>query len=171
MTCTDYSPRGRLPIVCRAGADKRTQARPGSERRSGSVDESCEQRSRQIALAEVGNDRDDRLPLGLGALRDLDGGCEGRARGYADEQSLLGSGSSSCGDGRLGGDGDDFVVQIGIEDIGDEIGAEALDLVRTRSAFGEQRRLRRFDGDELDAGLVAAQRAAGARDRPAGADA
>ena len=57
------------------------------------------------------------------------------------------------------------------EDIGDEIGPEALDLVRTRSAFGEQRRLRRFDGDELDAGLVAAQRAAGARDRPAGADA
>ena len=74
-------------------------------------------------------------------------------------------------DGRLGVDVDDLVVDRGVEDLGDEVGADALDLVRAGGAAVEDRRLGRLDADDLHAGLAGLEHLADAGDGAAGADA
>src|SRR5690349_6822019 len=96
-----------------------------------SVDESLEEDGGQVALAERGDDHDDRLALVLLALGDLDRGGDRGAGADADEQALLRGGAARPLHGGLGVDVDDLVVDLGVEDLGDEVGAEALDLVRT----------------------------------------
>ena len=74
-------------------------------------------------------------------------------------------------DSRLGVDVDDLVVDRRVEDLGHEVGADALDLVRAGGAAVEDRRLRGLDADDLDAGLAGLEHLADAGDGAAGADA
>ena len=72
----------------------------------------------------------------------------------------------------LVGDLDDFVDEVGAQNLWDEARADALNLVRTGLAAGEHRTLRRLDRDGLEATASSAlmySRHAG--DRAAGADA
>src|SRR5450759_1346050 len=96
---------------------------------------------------------------------------DGRTRRDPDEQALLGGGRARGGDRVVAGHVDDLVVDRGVQDLGDEVRAEALDLVRTRCAAVEDRRLGRLDGDDLHAGLALLEHLTDAGDRPAGADA
>src|SRR3954467_10722456 len=74
-----------------------------------------------------------------------------------------------CADGRLGIDVDDLIVDARVEDIRHEIRADALDLVRSRYAGRQERRLRRLHGHDLDARFVLSQYLPGAGDCAAGA--
>src|SRR6478609_4142477 len=136
-----------------------------------SVDETLEEDGGQVALTERGDDDDDRLALVLLALGHLDGGRDGSARADADEQTLLGRGAPGPLHGRLGVDVDDLVVELGVEDLRDEVGAEALDLVGAGLAAVEDRGLRRLDGDDLHTGLAGLEDLADSRDGAARADA
>src|SRR5580765_3356679 len=135
-----------------------------------SVHQTLEEDRGQVALTEVGDDHDDRLAGALRAGRDLGGGCEGGAGGDPDEQALLGRGLAGPLDGRLGVDVDDLVVDLAVEDLGDEVGAEALDLVAGGRTPVEDRRLGRLHRDDLDVGLAALEDLADAGDRAAGTD-
>src|SRR6478735_7001947 len=127
-----------------------------------SVDETLEEDGGQVALTERGDDDDDRLALVLLALGHLDGGRDGSARADADEQTLLRRGAAGPLHGRLG---------VDVDDLRDEVGAEALDLVGAGLATVEDRGLRRLDGDDLHAGLAGLEDLADTRDGAARADA
>src|SRR4029079_11698854 len=106
-----------------------------------SVEEVGEEDRRQVPLAERRDDDHDRLAGVLGAPGDLVGGREGGTRGQPDEQALLLGGAPRPLDGGLGVDVDDLVVDVAVEDLGDEVGADALDLVGAGLATVEDRRL------------------------------
>ena len=74
-------------------------------------------------------------------------------------------------DGLPGVDVDDLVVDGGVEDLRDEVGADALDLVRAGRSTVEDRRLGRLDGDDLDTRLAGLEHLADSGDRATGADA
>ena len=65
----------------------------------------------------------------------------------------------------------DFVDEVGVEDAGNEAGADALDLVRAGLAAGEHGAVGRFDGDGLELWLALLDVAGDAGDGAAGADA
>src|ERR1700691_5454564 len=67
-------------------------------------------------------------------------------------------------------DGDDLVDHAAIEDRWDEAGADALDLVRPRSAAGKNGRVFGFDRDHAAPWLAGPQNLADPGDGPAGAD-
>src|SRR6202044_1612098 len=66
---------------------------------------------------------------------------------------------------------DHLVVDLRVEDGGDEAGAQALELVRAGLAAGENRGAGRLDGDQLEGGLAGLDDLADARDGAARADA
>ena len=68
-------------------------------------------------------------------------------------------------------DVDDLVDHALVEDRGDEVGADALDLVGAGRALGQQRRVRGLDRDDLRAGHALLEHLADAGDRAARADA
>src|SRR5947208_1711225 len=89
-----------------------------------------EERRREVALAEVGQDRDDQLPRVLGAFGHLDRAGDRGAAGDAAEHALLAGQPARHLEGFLVADDDNFVDDLGVEDVGDEPRADPLDLVR-----------------------------------------
>src|SRR5918995_1274476 len=75
------------------------------------------------------------------------------------------------GNGSLGVNVHDLVVDVTVEHVWNEIAPDALDLVRPRLTGGEQRRLRRFDGHDLELRLKLLQHLSDAGDGASGADA
>src|SRR5688572_2918816 len=65
----------------------------------------------------------------------------------------------------------DLVVDVAVEYVRHEIGPDALDLVRPRLAGGQEGRLRRFDGHDLELRLELLQYLSDAGDGASGADA
>src|SRR4051812_13545574 len=74
-----------------------------------------EERRRDVALAGVGQDRDDPRALGLRAARHLEGAVERRAARDAREDALRARERPRAVDGVLVGDGDDLVEQVALE--------------------------------------------------------
>ena len=68
-------------------------------------------------------------------------------------------------------DGDDLVVDPGVEDVGHKAGADTLDLVRAGLALGEHRGGGGLDGDDLNLGVLLLEELAHAGHSAAGADA
>jgi len=136
----------------------------------GSVPQAVEEHRGQVALPEARDDDDDRLALVGGTLRDLLGRGERGAGGQADEQPVERGGPAGEVDGGVDVDVDDLVVDAGVEGLGNEVGADALDLVRTGLAAVEDRGLLGLDADECDLGLALLEGAADAGDRAARAD-
>src|SRR4029077_20401717 len=101
---------------------------------------------------------------------DFEGGGERRAGGYPDGNALK-LGDGACGlERRLVTDGDDLVDQLGFQDRWNKSRTDALDLVRTRLAAGEDWAVLGFDGDHLDRRLWCLQHLPDGGDGPAGAD-
>src|SRR5699024_2854852 len=174
------SPLGRgMPATVTAGyakrpagtAGRRIPAQVRGRKSGGLVAQVLVQDGGDVALAEVRDDDDDRLALGLRAGGDLQRGLQVRAGRNAAEDALLRGELTGHRDGVLVGDGDDLVEDVAVEDLRHEVGAEALDLVRAGLVLGEQRGRGRLDGHQLHVLLVAAQGAAGAGNGAAGADA
>src|SRR5690625_7062876 len=91
----------------------------------------------QVALAEVRDDRHDRLAGVLRPLGHIDSSLQGSTGGDAHEQALLPGGAAGGLDRVFAGDGDHLVVDAGVQDLRNEVGPETLDLVRTSLASGE----------------------------------
>ena len=88
------------------------------------------QRRGQIAVAGIGQEDDDVLARVLGPLGHLDGRPQGRAGGNADEDALGPADELAGGKRIFVLDRDDLVIDLGVQHVGDEARADALDLVR-----------------------------------------
>src|SRR5687767_7407916 len=93
-----------------------------------------EERSRDVALAGVGENHDDALAAGLVAGRDLHRGPQRRSAGAAGEDALARGDQAGGVERVLVVHGDGLVEQLAVEDRGNEARADALDLVRAGEA-------------------------------------
>ncbi|MPM37749.1 hypothetical protein SDC9_84368 [bioreactor metagenome] len=129
-----------------------------------------EQPAGEIAFAGIGQQHGDGLTGIFRSPGQLDAGKKRGAAGDSDQQSFLAGGFASGMPGVLGGYRDHFVDQFAVENFGNEIGADALQFVRTGMAAGEQRRVGGFDGDDLDFRTALLEIASDAGQGAAGAD-
>ena len=131
----------------------------------------CKHGGGKIALAGVGEKGDDDLALVFGALGQLGRGKYGGAGGDADQKAFL-SGQRAAGcKGVLVFDGDDLVVNGGVQGVRDETCANALDLVRAGRTLGQDGRACGLYGNDLHVGVLVLEVFTHAGDRTAGADA
>src|SRR6478609_13704 len=161
------APKGRgreRPAGPRGTPSARTGCQP-------SVHEICVQNRGEVALAERRHNHHDQLSFVLRASRDLDCRVDRGAGGDADQEALALGRVAGHRHGGLGVHVDDLVIDGPVEDLGDEIGPDALDLVRTGRSAVQDRRFGRLHSDDLHARLALFQYLADAGDRPAGADA
>src|SRR5699024_11387438 len=114
-----------------------------------SVEVFGEQRGRQVALTEVGEDDDDALAGVLLTRGDGLGGRECGTGGDAHEQALLLRDLTGAVEGGVVVDGDDLVVDLGVEDLGHEVRAETLNRVRSVLALAQDYRWGGLERDEL----------------------
>src|SRR6202034_245336 len=106
------------------------------------------------------------------AFRDLERGATVGSGGDTDEQALFARNAPREHGRILVAHRDHFIVNGGIEIGRDKAGADALNLVETRLAALQHRRILRLDRDDQRAvGQLFAQEAPGAADSSAGADA
>ena len=129
------------------------------------------QRGGQITVTGVGQQDDDVLACVLGALCQLDGSPDGSTGRDAHQNAFLVADQAAGGKGVVIFDGDDLVVDLGVQHVGDEACADALDLVRTGGTLAQDRGGSRLNGHDLDAGILALEVLAHTGDGAAGADA
>ena len=138
-------PGPRAARVPRSSRSRSRQHRGSSGQSSRSANRTC----RDVALAEARDDHDDQLAVVLRPLADFDRGRRSRPRRRARRACPPRRRPGGPTDGGLGVDVDDLVVDRAVEDLRDEVRADALDLVRAGLAAVEDRRLGRLDGDDL----------------------
>src|ERR1700733_7205134 len=109
------------------------------------IEECC----RDVPFAEGADDRHDEFSCILRSLREFERGPHVGARRDAAEDALVGAKVPSDGDGIVEGDVDDLVIDCPVEDLGNEVGPDALDLVWSRIAAVEDRGIDRLDGADL----------------------
>src|SRR5579884_3156101 len=127
-------------------------------------------RSWDIALAGLGKDGYDHVARVLRALGHLNRRPDRGAGGDAREDTFLFGQAAGHLHGILVLYGDDLVNDLGIENVGNEARADALDRMRAFGFAAQDRRGRRLNGDALEAGLARLDDVADARDGAAGAD-
>ena len=115
----------------------------------------------------VGQQDDDVLACVLGALCQLDGSPDSSTGRDAHQNAFLMADQAAGGKGVVIFDGDDLVVDLGVQ----HVGYEALNLVRTGSALAQDRGGSGLNGHDLDAGILALEVLAHTGDGAAGADA
>ena len=104
-------------------------------------------------------------------MRQLDGRPDGRAGGDAHQHTLGMADQLAGGEGVVVRDGDDLVIDLRIQHVGDKARADALDLVAAGVALAQDGGILRLDGDDLDVRILLFQISARAGDGTAGADA
>ena len=92
-------------------------------------------------------------------------------RGAPGQNAFLAREPPRVFDGRALGDRDDLVDDLAIEDLGNEAGADALDIVRARLLAGQYGRVGRLDRDDARGGVALFEHLSNSRDGPAGANA
>ena len=104
----------------------------------------------QVAFAGAGQDHDDEFAPVFGAAGHRQGGKDrGPGRDAAENPFQFGHVPGGL-EGRLVAHRDDFIDDFGVQDLGDEAGADALNLVGAGLAAGEHRRGRRLHGHGLE---------------------
>ena len=109
-----------------------------------------EQGSGVIPVAAVGQEGHNNLPFVFRTLCQLDGAEQGRAGGDADGDAFLPCQELRGVKGVLAGSPEDLVVDPGVQDLRNEAGADTLDLVGARTAFGKNGGIIRLEGDDSD---------------------
>ena len=143
----------------------------GQGHRRGRTRSVLKERRGEITVAGVGQEGDDGLALVLGALGKLDARPDSRTGGNAHEHTLAMADKFSRSKGVVIRNGDDLVINAGIQHVRHKARTNALDLVRTRSALAQDRGGGGFHGDDLDSGLALLEELARAGQRAARADA
>ena len=108
--------------------------------------EPLEQRCGEVALAETGGHGDDHLAAILRLGRQAGGGGNVGARADAAQNAFLAGQAPRPGERLFVGHRLHAAEQAGVEILGNEAGADALDLVRAGLAAGDDRRIGRLDG-------------------------
>src|SRR5665647_1276054 len=157
---------GAAPFRKMDGDRDRTQAT-----RTGSGEQVGEEDGGQVALTEGRDDHHDELARVLGPAGNLVGCRECSAGRDTDQQTLFLRSTPRPLNGGLGIDVDDLVVDLTVEDLGHEVGTEALNLVRAGSTAVEDRGLFGLDADDLDLGVASLEDLADARDGATSANA
>ena len=111
------------------------------------------------------------LPAFSGRAASSPRGLQGGTGGEADQDALLGGGAAGEVHRVLGGGGDDLVDDVAVEDLRDEVGADALDLVRAEAPSDSSGESAGSTADDLDLGLALLEDLTDTGDGPAGADA
>src|SRR5580698_4062585 len=132
---------------------------------------SFEQHRRQIALRERRHDRENGFAGVLRTLADLKGRRDRSPRGNAAGNALVARHRPRGLDRGGAVDLDDLVDHRTVEDLRNEAGADALNLVRRMLAAGQDRALLRLHGDDPQRRLARLQDLADSGDGAAGADA
>src|SRR5580704_5523835 len=101
----------------------------------------------EIALAGIAKDHHNHLAASE-TLGDLQGGTTVGARGDADQYSFFARQTPRVLRRLFVAYGDDLLVDVSIEVLRHETRADALYLVKTRLATGQNRRILRFDRDD-----------------------
>ena len=117
--------------------------------------ETGKERGREIALGKGRNDDDDGLAGIFLPLAKLDGRGQRSTRGNANRHPFKPRYEPSMLESLVIADGDHLVIDMGVENGGGKACADALDLVWTGIAAGENRAVGRLDGHDLDVGLEA----------------
>ena len=128
----------------------------------------CKHGGGEVALAGVGEDGDHGFAGVLRAGGEQNSGVEGGAGGDAGKDSLGAAQLPGGGVGLCLGDGEDLVIDAGIEDAGDKVGADALQTVGTGISLAQQGGGGGLHGDDLNIGLLASEISAGSGDGAAG---
>ena len=136
-----------------------------------SVDETLEERGRQVTLTGVGDDGDDRLAGELRASGHLTGSLQGTTAGDAGDDSLLGCSTTGKADGVLTAHQQNLVDDGLVEVVRHEARPPSLDLVGGLLTLGDDRRLGRLGPEHLDLGVLLLEVLASTRDGAASADA
>ena len=108
---------------------------------------------REVALARIREDGDNPLSAESVAAGQAGGGVEGSARRDAGQEAFGGCQPAGGTQGVVVDDSDDFVDARGIIILGDEVRADALELVRSTVPLAEKRRGGWFNGDDMDGGI------------------
>lgn len=108
----------------------------------------------EIAFARIGEENDDGLSFVFFALSELDRGGKCGAGRNADEQAFRAGGFTALLKRFFVGDGKDFIINGCVEGLWHEPSADALDLMRSGDALGEDGRSLRLNGDDVDARLL-----------------
>ena len=111
----------------------------------------------QVSVAGVGQKNDDVLSLVFGALCKLDRSPRGGAGGNSHENALALSDELARRKRILVGNGNDFVVNSGVEHLRNKARTDSLNLVGAGNAGGEHRGGRRLNGYDLDGGIPGLQ--------------
>ena len=109
-----------------------------------------EVRCGQVAVAVIGQEGYDSFAGVFRAVGNLGGCIECSTAGDTDEQAFFLGEGLCCVIGLVRRDGEDFVVNLGVQCFRYEVGADALEFVRAGMAFGQERGISRFDGYDLD---------------------
>ena len=113
-----------------------------------------EERSGVVSVAAVGEESNNGLALCLGTLSDLDSCVEGSTGRDTYKDTFL-LGKELCGSKCvLVGDRHYLVIYGGIKSVGNEAGADTLDLVRACFALGKNGRVGRLDSCNLNVGVL-----------------
>src|ERR1035437_2038121 len=123
-----------------------------------------------IPFAEGRDDHHDGLSGVLRPAGNPVRGGERRARGDTDEQTLFLGGTAGPLHRRVSIDVDDLVVNLTVEDLGHEVRAQTLDLVRARSAPVQDRGLLWLHRNDLDLWVASLENLADAGNGASSAD-
>src|SRR5208337_1616761 len=136
-----------------------------------------EQRSREVALAQVGKNDHDQLAGILRSPCSDDRSHGGRAAGDATQYSLFTGQPAGHLESLVIADRDHIIDDPRVENVGNEPRADALDLVRSRTerlmipGLAEHRRVQGLDGDHLKRRFPALENLTATGDRPTSAHA
>ena len=128
------------------------------------------QRGGQVTVAGIGQQSNDLLACVLGALCQLQRSPDRSTGRDTHQNAFLVADQAAGGKGVVIFDGDDLVVDLGVQHVGDEACADALDLVGAGDAGGQHGGGLGLHGDYLDGGVLFLQELANAGDGAAGAD-
>ena len=126
-------------------------------RRKKAAESVGKQRGGEIAVAGVGQQNDNGLAGVFRALGQLDGCPQRRAGGDADQHALAVPDLLAHGQGGIVVLGDGLIVDLGVQHIGDEAGADALDLVGAGDALAADGGGGGLHGHHLHGGILALQ--------------
>lgn len=129
-----------------------------------------EQHRGDVTLSKVTHDGDDQLAGVLGTLGQFQ--CtppHDGAGGNAAEDTFTSAEFTGYADRVLQSRVQDFVVNVGVQDFRNKVGADSLDLVRTGRSTVEDRGVLGLDSDNLHAGLALLEDLANTCDGAAGA--
>ena len=114
----------------------------------------AEERSGQVAVARIRQQSNNGLALVFRTLCQHGSCIDSSAAGDTDEHALFASDGTTGLEGVLVFNGDDFIINAGVQGIGHKACANALNLMRPGNAFGQDGRAGGLHSHDLHIGIL-----------------